>query len=63
MSLHDAPGVEPHQASPTHACVVAQTSDLLMQACGLGLAQDPNQFDQILQGESTPRRRGRPRAA
>ena len=39
MSLHDTPGVEPHQASATHALVVAQTSELLLQACGLGAAQ------------------------
>src|SRR6516164_7923541 len=56
MSLHDTPGVEPHQASATHALVVAQTSELLLQACGLGSAQ----FSQMQQGESTPRRRGRP---
>ncbi len=60
MALHDTPGVEPHQASPTHALVVAQTSDLLMQACGLSSAPDSDPFGQIQQGESTPRRRGRP---
>lgn len=56
MSLHDTPGGEPHQASATHALVVAQTSELLLQACGLGAAQS----SQTQQGESTPRRRGRP---
>src|SRR6266566_2149505 len=60
MALHDTPGVEPNQASPTHALVVAQTSDLLMQACGLSSAPDSDPFGQIQQGESTPRRRGRP---
>src|SRR5215469_6182606 len=56
MSLHGTLGVEPHQASATHALVVAQTSELLLQACGLGAAQS----SQTQQGESTPRRRGRP---
>ena len=60
MALHDTPGVEPQQASPTHALVVNQTSELLMQACGLSSAQDSDPFGQSQQSESTPRRRGRP---
>lgn len=60
MALHDTPGVEPHQALPTPALVVAQTSELLMQACGLSSAQDSDQFGQIQPVKSLPRRRGRP---
>jgi DDE family transposase len=60
MSSHNTPWGEPQQASTTHALVIAQTSDLVLQACGLGSAQDPDQFSQIQQGEATPRRRGRP---
>jgi DDE family transposase len=60
MSSHDTPGIDPSQTSATHTLVIAQTSDLVLQACGLGSVQDSNQFSQTQQGESMPRRRGRP---
>ena len=61
MSSHDTLQVASHPASAaTHALIIAQASDLVLQACGLGSAQSPDQFSQIQQGESTPRRRGRP---
>jgi hypothetical protein len=60
MSSHDTAWVEAHQASATHALIIAQASDLVLQACGLGSAQSPEQLSQIQQGEPTSRRRGRP---
>jgi hypothetical protein len=60
MSSHHPPLGEPQQASAAHALVVAQTSDLLLQACGLGSVQGSDQFSQTQQGEVTPRKRGRP---
>jgi hypothetical protein len=60
MSFHHTSLGEPQQASTAHALVVAQTSDLLLQACGLGSAQDPDPLSQTLQGEAMPRKRGRP---
>src|SRR5258708_12968238 len=60
MSSHRTSLGELQQASAAHARVVAQTSDFLLQACGLGSAQDPDQCSQIQQGEGTPRKRGRP---
>src|SRR6266567_9152591 len=60
MSSHDIPRIEPQQASATQALIIAQVSDLVLQACGLGSAQNPDQFSQIQQGEPIPRRRGRP---
>jgi hypothetical protein len=61
MSSHDTLRVESHTASAaTHALVIAQTSDLVLQACGLGSTQSSDQFSRIQQGESLPRRRGRP---
>ncbi len=60
MSSHRTSLGELQQASAAHALVVAQTSDFLLQACGLGSAQDPDQCSQIQQGEGTPRKRGRP---
>jgi hypothetical protein len=60
MSSHRTSLGELQQASAAHALVVAQTSDFLLQACGLGSAQDPDQCSQIQQGEATPRKRGRP---
>ncbi len=57
MSSHDTLRVESHQASAAHALIIAQTTDLLLQACGLGPAQSPDQFKQ---GGPTPRGRGRP---
>ncbi|SRR5258708_2932514 len=60
MPSQDTSRIEPHQASTTRARIIAQASDLVLQACGLDSAQSPNQFSQSLQGEATPRRRGRP---
>jgi DDE family transposase len=61
MSSHDTLQVASHPASAaTHALIIAQTSDLVLQACGLGSTQSSDQFSQIQQGESIPRRRGRP---
>jgi hypothetical protein len=58
MSSHDTLRVESHQASAgAHALIIAQTTDLLLQACGLGPAQSPDQFKQ---DGPTPRGRGRP---
>jgi len=61
MSSHDTLRVESHTASAaTHACIITQTSDLVLQACRLGSTQNSAHFSQIQQGESIPRRRGRP---
>ena len=61
MSSHDTLRVESHPAyAVTHALIIAQTSDLVLQACGLGSAQDPDQFSQIQSGGPIPRGRGRP---
>ena len=61
MSSHDRLRVASHPASEaTHALIIAQTSDLVLQACGLGSAQSPDQFSQIQQSRPTPRGRGRP---
>ncbi len=60
MSSHDTPGVDSHQASAAYTHMIAQISDLLLQACGLGPAQSPDQWSQIQQDEATPRGRGRP---
>ncbi len=54
MSSHDTPRVDPHQASAAHTHMIAQTSDLLLQACGLGQEPRPDQFSQIQQDGSTP---------
>ena len=56
MSSHDTSWVESHQASATPALVIAQASDLVLQACGLGSTQSPDQCSQIQQGEPTSRR-------
>lgn len=61
MSLHDTLRVDSHPVSAaTQALITAQTSDLVLQACGLGSTQSSEQFSRIQQGESIPRRRGRP---
>jgi hypothetical protein len=59
MSFHHTSLGEPQQASTAHALVVAQTSDLLLQTCGLGSAQGSDPFSQTQQGEAMPRKRGR----
>ena len=60
MSSHDIPGGDAHQALAASTHMVAQITDLLLQACGLSPAQSPDQLSQIQQDEATPRRRGRP---
>jgi hypothetical protein len=61
MSSHDTLRVESHTTSAApHALIIAQTSDLVLQACGLGSAQSPDQFSQIQSGGPIPRGRGRP---
>ncbi len=61
MSSHDTLAVESQKASEaTRALIIAQTSDLLLQACGLGSEPGPDQVSQIQQGEPTARGRGRP---
>ena len=61
MSSHDTLWVESQKASAaTHALLIAQTSDLVLQACGLGSMQSPDQFSQIQSGGPIPRGRGRP---
>lgn len=60
MSSHDTPRIEPHQGSATHALIIEEASDLLLQICGLGPAQSPEQFNHIQQDKATARGRGRP---
>src|SRR5215470_889358 len=60
MSSHDTPGVDSHQASAASTHMIAQISDLLLQASGLGPALSPDQLSQIQQDEATPHGRGRP---
>src|SRR2546426_4077471 len=60
MSSHDTPGVDSHQASAASTHMIAQISDLLLEACGLDPAQNSAQLSQIQQDEATPRGRGRP---
>src|SRR5712691_6609714 len=61
MSSYDTPGVESPQASEAaHALIIAQTSDLLQQACGLGSEHHPDQFSQTQQSRPTTHGRGRP---
>ncbi|HEX4207060.1 MAG TPA: hypothetical protein VHZ51_23245, partial [Ktedonobacteraceae bacterium] len=43
-----------------HALLITQTSDLLLQACGLSSEPCPDQFSQTQQSEPTNRGRGRP---
>ena len=63
MSSHDTLAVESQKASEaTRALIIAQTSELLLQACGLGSEPRPDQLSQIQQGEPPSRGRGRPRA-
>jgi hypothetical protein len=60
MSSHDTPRVGAHQVTATHALIIAQASDVVLQACGLGSVQSPDQLSQIQEGEPTSRKRGRP---
>ncbi len=59
MSSHDTLGGERPQASAGHALIIAQTSELLVQACGRGSGSSPDQCSQIEQNGPTPRGRGR----
>ena len=60
MSSHDSSGRDSHQASAAHTYMIAQISDLLLQACRLGPVQSAEQSSQIQQDGATPRGRGRP---
>jgi hypothetical protein len=61
MSSHDTPRMESHQAcAAAHALIITQTSDLLLQACGLSPELRPDQFIQTQQSEPISRGRGRP---
>jgi hypothetical protein len=59
ISCHDTPGIDSPRTSATHTLIIAQTSDLVLQACGLGSAHSPDQFSPIQQSRPTPRGRGR----
>lgn len=61
MSSHDTLRVESQKGSAaTHALIIAQTSDLLLQACGLGPEPRPDQLSQSQLSVPITRRRGRP---
>lgn len=61
MSSHDTLGGEfPPASAATHACLLEKSRDLVLQACRLGSTPSSEQLSQIQQGESLPRRRGRP---
>jgi hypothetical protein len=61
MLSYATPSEGSYQASAgAHALIIAQTSDLLLQACGLGEGPSPDQFSQTQQSGPTPRGRGRP---
>jgi hypothetical protein len=60
MSSHHTPLGEPQQTSVAQALVVAQTSDLLLQACGLTSAHRLDLSSQTQQSKAMPRKRGRP---
>jgi hypothetical protein len=58
MSFNDTSGAKSSPAA--HALVIAQTSDLLLQACGLGSEPGSDQLSQTQQSVPPARRRGRP---
>ena len=61
MSSHDTLSVESQKASAaTHALIIAQTSHLLLQACGLGTEPQQDQLSSKQQSMPTTRGRGRP---
>src|SRR5215469_12292428 len=60
MSSHDTPESELQRPSAAQALIIAQTTDLLLQACGLSPVQSLEQFSSTQQSEPTPRGRGRP---
>ena len=61
MSSHDTLAVASHKASAaTSALIIAQTSDLLLQSCGLGPEPRPDPLSQSQQSVPITRRRGRP---
>jgi hypothetical protein len=60
MLPHDTPEGGLPQAAAARALLIAQTSDLLLQACGLDPEPPPDQFSQSQQSGPTPRGRGRP---
>lgn len=59
MSSRDSSGRDAHQASAGHTHLIAQISELLVQACKLGSVQSADQSGQIQQDAALPRRRGR----
>jgi hypothetical protein len=59
LSFHDSPSVRSHQASVREqAAIIAQASDLLLQACGLVPSQSPTHSTQL--SAFTHHGRGRP---
>jgi hypothetical protein len=61
MSSYDISERDSHQVSAAHTHMIAQISDLLLQACRLGPVQSTDQSSQIQQDGGIPRRRGRPK--
>ena len=61
MSSHDTLWVESQKASAaTHALIISQASDLLLEACRLGPGPGPDQLSQSQQSVPITRGRGRP---
>ena len=61
MVSHDTLWVESQKASAaTHALIIAQTGDLLLQACGLGTEPQQDQLSSSQQSVPTTLGRGRP---
>jgi hypothetical protein len=61
MLFHHTRQVEAQTASAApHSGIIAQTSDLVLQACRLSSTQSSAHFSQIQPDESMPHRRGRP---
>ncbi len=60
MSSHDTPEREPQRSSAAQALIIAQTTELLLQACGLSPVQSSDPLSRTQRGEPTPRGRGRP---
>jgi len=60
MSSHDTSERELQRTSAAQAHIIAQTTELLLQAGGLSPVQSPDPLSRTQQGEPTPRGRGRP---
>jgi hypothetical protein len=64
MTSHDTLLTKGLQGTARQAHIIAETCELLLQACGLCDGASPDQCRQAEQNESTPRRgRGRPQRA